>query len=327
MKFLRRLFSFIFRLIILIFFMGLIIFIFPRIARNFRNTTLFQTKPKIVKNIEGDVKEFLIENYKGYYDIDNFKIISTEETARGVEFTTEFNMTLKKSPKDLPFVKSFREAANTEEAKSYAKYLENYVKNFYNKKSKTTLVFLMPNGGRTLDDLRFPLHDGTIDLSSIKIDEDRLSKLGTAAATNFIKEVGEGDYNGNLACDYALKHYKDEPEYENNCANFVSTCINEGGIDETGSFHPGAINWITTGFKNDGSGLVPYLTRHGYFYQEKFRGKVEPGSIVYWTDASHVGLITYQDTVTMKYTAHTKARKNEILPLGSKTLYYVPTSK
>lgn len=309
------------------FFIGLALFIFPKLTRNIRNIKLFTPKPKIVKNIEGDVKDFLIENYRGYYDIDNFKIISTEETNRGIEFTTEFNMTLNKSPKDLPFIKSFRENAATEEARNYSNYLEKYASQFYKKKSKTTLVFLMPNGGKNLGDLKFPLHEGTLDLSAIMIDETRLSNLGAAAATKYKKVAGEGNYNRKEACSYALEHYSDEPEYENNCANFVSNCINHGGISETGSFHPGSINWITTGFKNDGSGLVPYLSRHGYFYKEKFRGKVEPGSIVYWTDASHVAIITYQDTVTMKYTAHTKPRRNEILPLGSKTNYYTPTSK
>lgn len=326
MRFLRRLFSFLFRIIILIFFLGLLIFIFPRIARNVKNIKLFTPKPEIVKNIEKDVEEFLIENYRGYYDIENFKIISTEETDRGLEFITEFNMTLTKSPRDLPFIKSFRENAATDEAKDYAKYLENYANNFYKKKSKTSLVFLMPNGKSSFGDLKFPLHEKTLELSAIKIDETRLSSLGKSAAINYNKIIGEGNYDRKEACTYALEHYKDEPEYENNCANFVSTCINKGGISEKGSFYPGAINWITTGFKNDGSGLVPYLTRHGFFYQEKFRGKVEPGSIVYWTDASHVALITYQDTVTMKYTAHTKPRRNEILPLGSKTIYFTPTS-
>lgn len=326
MRFLRRLFSFLFRIIILIFFLGLLIFIVPRIARNVKNIKLFTPKPQIVKNIEKDVEEFLIENYSGYYDIENFKITSTEETDRGLEFITEFNMTLTKSPRDLPFIKSFRENAATDEAKDYAKYLENYVNNFYKKKSKTSLVFLMPNGKSSFGDLKFPLHEKTLELSAIKIDETRLSSLGKSAAINYNKIIGEGNYDRKEACTYALEHYKDEPEYENNCANFVSTCINKGGISEKGSFYPGAINWITTGFKNDGSGLVPYLTRHGFFYQEKFRGKVEPGSIVYWTDASHVALITYQDTVTMKYTAHTKPRRNEILPLGSKTIYFTPTS-
>lgn len=326
MRFLRRLFSFLFRIIILIFLLGLLIFIFPRIARNVKNIKLFTPKPQIVKNIEKDVEEFLIENYSGYYDIENFKITSTEETDRGLEFTTEFNMTLTKSPNDLPFIKSFRENAATDEAKDYANYLENYANNFYKNKSKTSLVFLMPNGKSSFSDLKFPLHEKTLELSAIKIDEARLKNLGKSAAINYKKIIGEGNYDRKEVCTYALEHYKDEPEYENNCANFVSTCINKGGISEKGSFYPGAINWITTGFKNDGSGLVPYLTRHGFFYQEKFRGKVEPGSIVYWTDASHVALITYQDTVTMKYTAHTKSRRNEILPLGSKTIYFTPTS-
>ena len=58
-----------------------------------------------------------------------------------------------------------------------------------------------------------------------------------------------------------------------------------------------------TGNKTDG-GVVPYMTKKGYFSLVKKESKVNAGCIMYWTKVSHVALVTYGDGSTIKYTQH-----------------------
>lgn len=324
MRFLKRLFKFMIRAIIILALIFLALFIISNKNEIFRKLNIdFKPVPKVIKALESDTKKFLEENYSGYYEISGFKIMSTEETERGIEYTAKFNMKLIKNPKEIPFIEGFREFADNEEKKNYFKFLEESIKSHYNKKEKTTLSFILVKG-EDFSGVKLPLHGSEIELSSLKIDESRLRNLGRSAAKEYKKRVSSSKYDPNMAVEYAVKHYKDSPTYQNDCANFVSTAINEAGIEKTSEWKEESINWVSTGFKNNGTGLVPYLLKKNEFYQEKYRGKVREGSIVFWNDVSHVGLITYQDTITMKYTAHTRARRNEILPLGSKTNYYTP---
>jgi len=128
------------------------------------------------------------------------------------------------------------------------------------------------------------------------------------------------------ARDYALEHATDEPEFSaanqqgSDCANFVSKALNAGGfpVDYVNDWHPSSngttatcgINWMRTGYYNNG-GVVPYMVSQGYFYEQTNENRVNAGSIMYWNSSSHVALVTYGDTVTIKYTQHSNYKLPE----------------
>lgn len=162
-------------------------------------------------------------------------------------------------------------------------------------------------------------------------------------ATNAVR------YDRLKARDYARLHATDVPEFSkangqgSDCANFVSKCLNDGGIpiDEDGDWFPSSngktatcgINWMRTGFNNNG-GVVPYMTGKGYFYHQPVESMVFAGSIVYQTNKSHVMITTYGDTAVIKYAQHSNVQydaDNAIIeynvgecPVPVK--YYMPSS-
>ena len=133
-----------------------------------------------------------------------------------------------------------------------------------------------------------------------------------------------GFYNRLAARDYAKAHGTDQPEYPSkqipngsDCANFVSKCLNHGGIpiDQSGKWYPASTwggwpgdYWFRTGYNKNG-GVVPYMTNKSYFYNETNWRNVFAGSILYRTNTSHVGLVTYGDGAKIKYSHHSTKRK------------------
>ena len=125
-------------------------------------------------------------------------------------------------------------------------------------------------------------------------------------------------YDRIAARDWARKNAFAEQEYPSkevsgtDCANFVSKALRAGGIpkDEPGEWYGSkhwggwaGKNWLRTGNKTKG-GVVPYMTKKGYFSLVKKESKVNAGCIMYWTKVSHVALVTYGDGSTIKYTQH-----------------------
>lgn len=111
---------------------------------------------------------------------------------------------------------------------------------------------------------------------------------------------------------YAEQEFPSSEVNGSDCANFVSKALNEGGIpeDRSGDWYrashwggwPGD-NWFRTGHNNNG-GVVPYMVDNGYFYRERDESSISAGCIMNWLDTSHVALVTYGDSVTIKYTEH-----------------------
>lgn len=46
------------------------------------------------------------------------------------------------------------------------------------------------------------------------------------------------------------------------------------------------------------------MVDNDYFYKEYDESKINAGCIMSWINKSHVALVTYGDTVTIKYTQH-----------------------
>lgn len=111
------------------------------------------------------------------------------------------------------------------------------------------------------------------------------------------------------ARDYALNNFYDHAgEYTNNCANFVSYCLNEGGgLPQTTTWSPGTNNWVRTGY-NVVDGVCIYVNNYENFAWTSNRSITNAGCIVFWNAYSHVGLTTYGDGSVIKFSAHTTDR-------------------
>ena len=95
----------------------------------------------------------------------------------------------------------------------------------------------------------------------------------------------------------------------NDCANFVSQAINYAGISRENNWKPYTTTWTNTGWSTSIYGLVEYMVDQGFFFETSNKYKAFAGSIIYWNQYSHVGMVDENDTVTMTYCSHTNDRK------------------
>lgn len=145
-------------------------------------------------------------------------------------------------------------------------------------------------------------------------------------------------YDRIAARDWARNNAFSTPEFPSqtvpgtDCANFVSKALNAGGIPEdlSGDWHrastwggwPGD-NWYRTGYYSNG-GVVTYMKNKGYFYKQSDESKVYAGSIMFWNNTSHVALVTYGDTVTIKYTQHGAIQSKDTVYRTEDASFYMP---
>lgn len=61
----------------------------------------------------------------------------------------------------------------------------------------------------------------------------------------------------------------------------------------------------------------------GYFYEQSDESKVYSGSIMFWNNTSHVALVTYGDTVTIKYTQHGATQSKDTVYRTEDTSFYM----
>lgn len=148
-------------------------------------------------------------------------------------------------------------------------------------------------------------------------------------------------YDGQKAVAYAKLQGTAYPEYNatnrmgNDCANFVSFALLNGGIpaDVTGDWFPsetsgeyGGLNWIRSGFVPEAGGVIPYLESKQYFFPLSNPVLLPPGSILFYKDYSHVSLVTYHDGELMlnAYHSNETVEYNNYLHEGNQALYYSP---
>lgn len=114
------------------------------------------------------------------------------------------------------------------------------------------------------------------------------------------------DYDRIAARDYAHKWYgpSDEdynPEYSNwngnggDCANFVSQCIEAGGVLPDDTWYKDSKIWIST------SKLANYMVSKGYATEETYK-YTTAGNFA--TKPGHSVLVTLNNTIDIAYTAH-----------------------
>lgn len=319
------------------------------------------------------ISERIVNKYDGIYDFDNLQFtisnqrINTDYIVVDVDVTT--NMTLIKSPKDSQYVKGMEDAIRdlTDPlevllaSNRYEEYLEQ-VMPCYNETIQIGFEYQVniPNGAtvRNLmeDEIviyhKIDTEDGVL-LTKIETD-DKYVEQGNylAGKEDIIQCVQNSERSMNStravsfsraqAVAYASAHATDTPEYNSSnglgsdCANFVSKCINAGGIpeDKAGKWYRattagtyGGDNWIRTGYYNNG-GVVPYMKNKGYFTAVSYGWQSTLGSIMYWNTKSHVAMVTRIDGYNILYSHHSDTTKTSPYYLynsGSDNVtFYVP---
>lgn len=309
----------------------------------------------VVENIE--------QNYADVYAFDNYDITIHNETEEdgmlGIDVDVLVDMTLIRNPQDSPYVSGMKAAVDEIEdaaEKEFAQqeldaYLE-MVMPYYNVPVLTGFLYrvyipttmAMDAEGAFEFDMyhRMDITDEEVILSEVS-DNETYTEIGDAEdGREHINEVLVSplstmavSYSKSDAVDYAVEHAKDVPEYSaannngSDCANFVSKCVNAGGIpqDKSGNWYQGSTNWIRTGYNKNG-GVVPYLTGKGYFAAVSSSSSATLGSIMYYNNKSHVAMVTLIDGYTIKYSHHSNVTKDSVYYVYNSSTdnvtFYVP---
>lgn len=324
-------------------------------------------------HIETTLKEMIISDYAGLYDLSNFEFEYSvrEEDNLYIDIDVYADMMLVREPEKSPFIigmeKRLNEETDVEKQQLLRKEIDRYVseiESYYLKPIRSTFpytVVIESNSGlRSLsssDNVSFFYRTNPSD-KVLLTDVNELSEVenqkvaldsGYEAAESFINRqdnlkmnVAKSSftYDRIAARDWALEKYSKTPEFPSdnvpgtNCANFVSKALNAGGIpeDKDGKWYRAATwggwpgdNWFRTGYYNNG-GVVPYMTDKGYFYLESNESKVFAGSIMYWNSESHVALVTYGDSVTIKFTEQGAQRRKDVVYRTEDASFYMPDS-
>ncbi len=180
------------------------------------------------------------------------------------------------------------------------------------------------------------------------VENEKLSEAnGYKAADSFLKSelirtvnaTSSFTYDRIAARDWARDNAYSTPEYPSetvpgtDCANFVSKALNAGGIpeDSSGDWYGSNTwggwsgdNWLRTGYTPSMGGVVIYMTDKDYFYKQTDESKVYAGSIMFWNNTSHVALVTYGDTATIKYTQHGATQSKDTVYRTEDASFYMP---
>lgn len=297
-----------------------------------------------------DYLEYCIVNkYEGYYNFDDFRVIFHNEQylddIYSVDVDVITDMTLIRNPEDSAVVSGMKQEvqrlATTRQNNMAQNVLDNYldeVSEYYNKPVETGFLFRINIAAATVDGVntatefdsfhRVDAEDGVIltpasqneVFTEIGTKEDGKNLLSAEIA---VLENRSVSYDKDEAVSYAVDNATAEPEFSSanglgsDCANFVSKCINAGGIpvDNPGKWYPAPSpgsyageNWMRTGYNKNG-GVVPYMTDKGYFTSTT-SGSATLGSILYWNNKSHVALVTQIDGYTIKYSQHSSSAQS-----------------
>lgn len=129
--------------------------------------------------------------------------------------------------------------------------------------------------------------------------------------------------------DYDYWNNSEYPYFDNachnDCADYVSQAMHEGGIPieagkwerlKDGNSGYGPYGWTWTNV----AALKDYMTSKGYWDKSNF-AQCNAGNILL-TSSSHIVMVTLNDTVTHRYSGHTRDRKNYQFYDNSDYQYY-----
>lgn len=318
-----------------------------------------------ISGICDTVIENITESHAGIYTYDGFDVTIYNERQEDGNIIVDVDVlaerVLIRNPQDSPYVQGMKaeiDALDVPEEKETAMLvLDAYLQQanrYYNVPVTIAYCYqiyvpdaVAVNASSTAYDIyhRVDAEDGVI-LTKMEENEtfaeaydaeDGQEYIATALKNN--AQVLAVSYNKDDAVDYAVEHATDEPEYSSangngsDCANFVSKCVNAGGIpqDKTGGYskgwYPGSLNWIRTGY-NGTDGVVLYLSQKNYFGSVSSTTSVTLGSIMFYNDKSHVAIVTLIDGSTINYSHHSSSAKPyvyyEYNSKSDNVTFYVP---
>ncbi|MDE6968493.1 MAG: amidase domain-containing protein [Eubacterium sp.] len=321
------------------------------------NNCTYMTE-KQTENIFQAVKENMNAGYGDVFTFDNYEVLFGDERVNddyiSVNIEVVADMTDIRHPEENPFMRGMAAAIeeitdSDKKAVAVRKYEEHLQKQMtcYQKPIETGFLYqvhlpLANSSGRSVENEYELFHmvdaeDGDI-LTPAGPDEIFQELYTEADGRNYVEEMyKEGltkddimqtravSYNKSAAVRYAKNHATDEPEYStangmgSDCANFVSKCLNAGGIpeDRAGGWYRapragayGGDNWIRTGYYNNG-GVVPYMLNKDYF-KAVSKSNATLGSIIGWNDKSHVAIVTSLENNIIKYSHHSNVKKTSV---------------
>ncbi len=306
--------------------------------------------------IWNDIRNNLEEKYKGLYSFDNYNVtiyeVETTEDKIILNVDVLTDMILIRHPSESPLILGMIEASDeildvTEKAQADQAISDYLVKamEYYKIPVKTGFEYQVHISKENTRDMGCDTyqiyHRQDIaeenPLLCEMVDNEKFVELATAAdGAAMLEQMIQYEanintrsvrYSRSTAVEYATDHALDAPEFNkenggSDCANFVSKCLNAGGIptDKTGKWYPATtygdtdtcgINWMRTGFTKENGGVVIYMSDKKYF-SEVDSSRANTGSIMFWNDHSHVALVTMCDGTTIKYTQHSNTTQTAV---------------
>lgn len=310
-----------------------------------------QQKEKVMQEIIIQIQEIYGSNYS-FENFDwNFTNVQSDNDKLTAEVKITADMTLIQNATEMPYYKGLEQALN--EATSAVEIevaqtlMKGYVKEidsiYYNKPDRTEFYFLVQllnediissnarAGMELISSISCFGIEGLYPLEELKISDNQAKENGEEAVADAVSTMLFNEnqisplastYNRLGARDYALNHFNEHKDYASNCANFVSYCLNKGGgLPQTSNWSPGLGNWIRTGH-NGVDGVCIYLNYYENFAWTSNRSTISAGAVVSWNAESHVGITTYGDGSTIKFSARTIDRNNVTLPAGENVSFY-----
>lgn len=313
------------------------------------------------------IENNIIQRYNAGYELANYSITFNdfEVTASNyvVDVDVFVDITLVENPAESLYVQGMEEAVESIEDTNERAYAQRILDekladlmSSYNVSQRTGFLYradINDLENFSVDNInlfhRVDITDEEADLSPVQ-DNECNEPLGKEVGCSLIQSAlissyslkSSVSYNKDDAVTYATEHATDEPEFSkenglgSDCANFVSKCINAGGIptDKDGNWYPSpkagsyaGTNWMRTGYYNNG-GVVPYMTDKGYFEQGS-SSSATLGSIIYWNSKSHVALVTSIDqNGNIKYSQHSNVTLANVYYAYSSSMdvtFYVPS--
>lgn len=105
------------------------------------------------------------------------------------------------------------------------------------------------------------------------------------------------------------------------CANYISQALHAGGIPFATQWQPGMASWTTV------NGLFTYLSQQHWILKVD-RAYARPGDTIFDDAMTHVMMVSYNDGITLSFSAHTTDRYRysiDQVPPGHTYSYYTIT--
>lgn len=315
------------------------------------------------QNITDYVNTQLKDVYADYYDVLSIESTISDVTVENNKLVAEVNTSLTKmlkaeTPYDLPYIQGLKyglmdlNGIERQEAEAYlATWVEELNTLYIGKKQEDTNTFRVefpmsalvsrapvPFELSICDDFgnTYSVEDFSPDTAEEMQEAgvEDINEIAENAQTPQISLMGNArQYDRLAARNYAQRwvyqyadggsypqyYNKDYPYYPgNDCANFVSQAIAAGGVTTDNTWQSGSYAWINV------NGLYSYMVNNGIFFRSNNRYKAFAGSIMAFTNQQHCGLVTLNDTVTMKFCAHTNDRWDKSFVGYTNVTFYIP---